>query len=455
VAIRLKPRHAQTSAWRVVGTNAVAKVLVMAASGVLAFITTRLIIQHFGIAAYAQYGLLASLTSLVPFADLGMSAVIINTIAGSTAPQTDPLIQRTMISAFRTLLGSALALIFIGLLTTLLGWWPAVLGHGLEPGASTSVLVCVMVFALTLPLGVGQRILTGLGKNHVQIVTQGLAAPFILLTVVIVVISGSKVGNFLAVASYVSGTVVAGVALLVAAKYIKPQVRSAIAAVPKVRTVPGVKTLNVAWPMLVQMIALPIAMQTDRLLLSHLGTTRELAQYNLASQLFGLIIQTMSAAGFALWPIFAKARSVAEIKSPKTLTVGFLIGGFGLAGALALALPWITPIITGGEISVSPWLAIGFVIFVTAQAVKYPVGMYMTDSRGIRFQLLPILIMVPINLGISWLLIAPLGAAGPIVGSAISVTVCQVVPNLLYVRRDLASRRAERTAGLPAVPTTG
>ena len=53
MAIRLKPRHAQTSAWRVVGTNAVAKVLVMAASGVLAFITTRLIIQHFGIAKFA------------------------------------------------------------------------------------------------------------------------------------------------------------------------------------------------------------------------------------------------------------------------------------------------------------------------------------------------------------------------------------------------------------------
>ena len=40
--------------------------------------------------------------------------------------------------------------------------------------------------------------------------------------------------------------------------------------------------VHVAQP-LVQMLALPIAMQTDRLLLSHLGTNDELASYNLAA----------------------------------------------------------------------------------------------------------------------------------------------------------------------------
>ena len=54
---------------------------------------------------------------------------------------------------------------------------------------------------------------------------------------------------------------------------------------------------------------------------------------------------------------------------------------------------------------------------------------------------------MPLNLGLSWLLVAPLGAAGPIFGSAVAVTVCQVVPNLWYVRRDLRRRRAEAAAG--------
>lgn len=442
MAARLEAAPERGGSWKIVGTNAIAKTVVMGLSGALAFVTTRLIIQHFGIDAYAQYGLLASLTSLVPFADLGMSAVVINTVAGSDEPGRDPIVKRTIVSAFRILVCSALVLVCIGVLVTVVGWWPTVLGKGLEPSATGAVLACVVVFALTLPLGVGQRILTGLGKNHIQIITQGLAAPFILLVVVALVLSGPSSGNYLAVASYAAGTVVAGTALFVAARYLRPQVREAIRAVPKVRSQRGVKTLNVAWPMLVQMIALPIAMQTDRLLLSHLGTTGELAQYNLASQLFGLIIQTMSAAGFALWPIFTKARSASQIKSPNTLTAGFLLGGFGLSALLAVLLPWVVPFISSGRITITPWLTIGFVAFVTAQAVKYPVGMYMTDVAGLRYQLIPIVIMVPLNLGLSWGLVAPLGAAGPIVGSAIAVTLCQVIPNLIYVRRDLRHRRA-------------
>jgi Na+-driven multidrug efflux pump len=67
--------------------------------------------------------------------------------------------------------------------------------------------------------------------------------------------------------------------------------------------------------------------------------------------------------------------------------------------------------------------------------------MYMTDAKGLQFQVLPILVMVPLNLGLSWVLIPVLGAAGPIVGSAVAVAICQVVPNLWYVQRDLAKRR--------------
>jgi hypothetical protein len=67
--------------------------------------------------------------------------------------------------------------------------------------------------------------------------------------------------------------------------------------------------------------------------------------------------------------------------------------------------------------------------------------MYMTDARGLKFQIIPILIMVPLNLGLSWWLIGLVGAGGPIIGSAVSVLLCQLIPNFVYVRRDLAARR--------------
>jgi O-antigen/teichoic acid export membrane protein len=437
------------AAWRVVGTNAVVKILVMAVSGAIAFVTTRLIIENFGVNAYAQYGLLASMAALVPFADLGMSAGIMNAVAGSASPAKDPVVRATLTSALRILCVSASVLILIAVALGITGLWPAVLGQGLLEGGGTAAVVCVVVFAITLPLGVGQRVLTGLGRNQVQIATQALAAPFVLIAVLASVLLGAGSGNYLAVLTYLAGTVVALTALVLAARYIRPQVGAAIRAVPRVKSVPGVKIMNVAWPMLAQMLALPIAMQTDRLLLSHLGTGAELAQYNLGSQLFGLILQTIGAAGIALWPVFARSRSDSHIRSPFPLAFGFFGVGLALAVVLAALLPWITPIVSDGEISLDPWLIGGFIAFVGVQAAKYPLGMYMTDIRGLRFQVIPIVVMVPINLGISWYLVGVLGAAGPIIGSAIAVGLCQVFPNVWYVVRDL-TRRTRESAGRAA-----
>jgi hypothetical protein len=131
------------------------------------------------------------------------------------------------------------------------------------------------------------------------------------------------------------------------------------------------------------------------------------------------------------------------------LAFGFFGVGLALAVVLAALLPWITPIVSDGEISLDPWLIGGFIAFVGVQAAKYPLGMYMTDIRGLRFQVIPIVVMVPINLGISWYLVGVLGAAGPIIGSAIAVGLCQVFPNVWYVVRDL-TRRTRESAGRAA-----
>jgi hypothetical protein len=47
-------------------------------------------------------------------------------------------------------------------------------------------------------------------------------------------------------------------------------------------------------------------------------------------------------------------------------------------------------------------------------------------------------------------LIAPLGAAGPVFGSVMAVTFCQVLPNLWYVRRDMARRSAAAASAAAA-----
>ena len=63
------------ASWSSVGTTAVAKVLVMGVSGLFGLVNTSLIIRHFGADAFAQYGLLATFPTLMPFTDLGIGKI--------------------------------------------------------------------------------------------------------------------------------------------------------------------------------------------------------------------------------------------------------------------------------------------------------------------------------------------------------------------------------------------
>ncbi|GAA1389875.1 lipopolysaccharide biosynthesis protein [Luteococcus peritonei] len=432
----------QRSIWVTIGSTAGLKVIVMGIGGVLGMINTKLILAHFGKPAYAQYGLLASLPSLLPFASLGMAAVVINAVSQAEDPREDREMARTLTTALRYLVVSAGVIILVGLLPTLLGAWPAILGKGLLPGGGVTTFWCLVIFAVTLPMTIFPRMVIALGRPQAQVLSGLVVAPFMLASIVLLAWTGWPAGNAIAVLTYVANALAAAICLLLAWRSLGPNFRRMVRDVPRTRAVPNADIMGLAWPQLAQMMALPIAMQTDRLLLSHLADDDALAQYNMSSQFFQMLVQTITAAGVALWPMYAKARAEGRVVTPWRTT--WIFSGIGLASGLALAgvIPWISHWLSDGKIVLSWWLIGGFAFFVVTQAANYPLGMYMTDEKGLKFQVLPIVIMVPVNLAISFWLTTRIGAGGPIIGSSIAVVLCQVLPNLFYVRRDIAERRA-------------
>ncbi len=121
--------------WRVVGVTAVVKFVVMGLSGVLGILTSRMIISHYGVDSYAQYGLLSSLPSLLPFADLGVAAAIVNVVASSPHVSRDLEVRQTITSALRILAGSSATIVLVSIVLYLVGAWPAILGDGLTASA--------------------------------------------------------------------------------------------------------------------------------------------------------------------------------------------------------------------------------------------------------------------------------------------------------------------------------
>lgn len=441
--------------WRIMGSTALAKLLIMGMGGLLAIITGRLIISNFGVDAYAQYGLLATLPALIPFADLGVGAVVINAISAAKDPVADENVTASVVSALRILVVSGLCIAAAGVLFFLTGSWPLVLGGavlGIE-GEITATL-CAVVFGLALPLGIAQRLLIGLKRTTSQTMSQAVVAPFMLGMVALCVILMLPAGPYLALFSYLASVLVSLICLAMVARSLPGMVPVYFRRIFMVRRYPGVPTMGLAWPMLLQMIALPLAMQTDRILLSHLRGTDDVAEYNLAAQLFGMAIQVINAGGMVLWPHFSKARSDGVIHSPFRITVVFLGFGLVISAALAVLAPWLAQFMSSGKITLSFGLLLAFVLLTTLQAAKYPMGMYMTDFNGLRFQVLPIFCMVPLSLGLSIYLIGIWGPAGTVIGSCIAVFACQMVPNFFYVRRDLRRRAQQATAPVAAPPAS-
>ncbi len=433
--------------WQVVGRTAVAKIVVMGVAGVFGLLNTRLIISHFGADAYAQYGLLATFPNLVPFADLGIGAVVINAVSESCDPAADRRLRQVITTAARVLLASALVIASIGVVIGLLGLWPTLLGAKLMPGGGLTATACLVVYGAVLPLTIGQRVVVGTGRAATHVLSQGVVSPAFSCLLLVVIVLRLDAGSGLSVLSYLANSLVAIICVVVAWRSTRPLLREAIRDVPRLREVPGTRIIGTAGPQLVQTLAVPLAFQTDRLLLSHLGGGEDLAQYNLAASLFHLLTQTLFAAATAMWPQFAKARSQGKVVSPLKPALIFAAGGLVAALAMALLAPWMAEVLSDGLITLPAVLIWTWVLNVVAEAAKQPVAMYMTSPAGLQFQMWPVLVLIPANLWLSYVLIRPLGAAGPLLGSALTILFVQVLPYSLWVRRDLRRRAVPPASG--------
>jgi len=432
------------STWRGIGISAGARFLVMPLTAVLGIVATRLILDNYGQAAYVQYGLVVGLASLLPFADLGLSAVVMNSVAESPDVHDDARLQRIFLTALRLLLVSGAVIILVAAVLTRLGVWPQLLGQGLMPSSGPVAGACLALVGLALPLGIGQRILTGLGKNHLTIIVSGAQSPLVLLTIWVLVMLGLPAGRVLALFPYLALLVLAGVLTVWAARLVRPTfARAARRIFSRDR---GDKVGHVAWPMLVLMVATPLAMQTDRIVLSHVSTLTDLAEYSLAAQMFVPIWGLTNAAGMALWPVFARDRARGAETSPTSFALVFAGIACTAALGISIASPLLARLASGGDITISWQVLLAFSALQVFQAAKYPFGVYLTDGPGLRFQVWMVLAMLPVNLGLSVVLAHALGAVGPVIGSAIGVLVFQLLANWWYARRVVRHRHEEHGA---------
>ncbi|MFK0402228.1 hypothetical protein ACIQTT_07870 [Microbacterium sp. NPDC090225] len=415
-----------------------ARALTMVVSLVCGVITTRMILGETDIQHYALYSLLITIPSLLTFTDLGSGAVLVNAVATSDDIRTDRRLRLQVTSVGRILLMFATGLMLINTVLLVTGGWRALFGDaGAIPGAALAAFLCITLFSLSITLGVWFRILLGQRRNHLVILVQGLISPVTLGGVWLMLhLGGRDFDSYLAIASYGASLLSAVIGFLLVTRSTRPLIPDALRMLFRWRSISGVRVMDVGWPMLAQMITYPIAVGSQRYVLAQFGTPTDVAEYGVTGQVFFALNGLVMAAGVALWPQFARLRHRGELKRGPYLLSLLFAGAVAAATAFVwLIAPWLFEFITQGELDVrtSTILAFGTMIMLTAAV--YPLGMFIMDKPGIRFQVIPTLAMAAVSIVLSVVLTPVLGIVGPLLGVSFALIVCQVIPYAIYIHR--------------------
>ena len=188
---------------------------------------------------------------------------------------------------------------------------------------------------------------------------------------------------------------------------------------------------------------LPLAYQSDRLILSHVSSVTQLAVYSAGAALFAPALSLVSAGGQSLWPIFVRT-GLASLggnlrRQFFTALTGLVAFGVVLGVALVLVGPSIGTWMLRSGAAVPVGLMASFAAVLIVLSAHYPGGMLLTDSAGLRFQAKASVAMLMMNVALSLVLARRLGAAGPVLGSAISVALCMWLPTLRSALHRLAA----------------
>jgi O-antigen/teichoic acid export membrane protein len=430
----------QGTVFRVVGTPLVALV---------GLLNTALIVRQTGDAVFGLVSLVTTITLLLPFADLGIGAVVISACAQRGHIIDDPVAVATVQRGLRRLNLVAAVLIAISLLIMATDSWGFLLGSTAGPADRIAITVAACLIALGVPAGIGVRILIGIDKNPLAVLLSMTNAVFTLLITFGLKTLGAA-GIWYAV-SGAGGALIGNCIATVLALKLSGLGRLAFARPGAEHA--GRKLLQGSLWMFVVSIGLPMGLQSQRLVLSHVSTPSELSRYALIAQVYGVIWMVFSTAGVALWPVFVKRRgdmgATRQLWLRAVLAFGVLSVLAGL-GIVALG-PWATSVLSGGRLVATRDLAIAIALLLVIQCVHLPGGVMLTMPREMRWQSHCLLTMGVLAVGLAVWWGARWGGTGVVAAAVVASAAAQVVPDFVWIPRLLRRRPAELAIadGLP------
>ncbi|WP_254788247.1 hypothetical protein [Arthrobacter sp. ok909] len=292
----------------------------------------------------------------------------------------------------------------------------------------------LLPFALSIPFGIGQRILIGEGRNHL-VNYIGILGPLIATATTYLLLRMNADPLVLGMATPTGILFVSIICFFTALRTSQWRLRDILV---NRRTRQKPRLWDSAIPMLVISITVPLGMQSDRLVLAHFSEAAELSEYSVAAQMYVPCFSIVSMAAIALWPIFSRSGSASSALWSKAIkSLG--VGGFVLAAVFVGLVGPVSNLITEGKLRVDLDLAIAFGSLLIVMACHQASAVLLTSPLHLAFQAACSTAMLVLNIALSIYLAPILGAGGVVWASVIAVLIAQFVPCVIKARRFMAT----------------
>lgn len=433
---KLTPRERRAllygPAYRILGTPIVA---------VLGLVNTAIIVRQTGAEVFGLVSVVATITLLFPFADLGIGATVLSASAQLTGPNRDPDAANVVRRAYHVLFAVAGAVVVIALCVMALDGWTTLVGFSSGPQDRWAITVCACVFALTIPAGLGMRILVGIDRLPLAILLLMSCSAFSLAVTLALYWLGA--GGIWYAASALTGLLIGQIVGTVIALRLSALGWSAFSRV--VRPPGGARLLAGSMWLFVVGIGSPVGLQTGRVMLAHLSTPLELSQYALMAQIYGVCWSALSTAGYAYWPVFVKRRAATDATVRMWWQLNAAFTGLAVIALIAFVplAPWASRILSGGRIEVSAALALAFGALLVGQSAHLPSNVLLTRPNEARWQGLWALVMAAASIGAGAAVAPGFGAVGVVYAAVLAILVAQVLPDMLWVPRLVRRRQRD------------
>ncbi|MCW2854430.1 MAG: polysaccharide biosynthesis protein [Marmoricola sp.] len=420
---------------RALAYSVLARVFAFLPQGIAGLVVSHLILKHYGEDAFSSYALIVSVLVLIPLNNLGAGASVTQVISARGVDDEQSLATTT--TAIRVLSLSGVVLAAFALVLGLFDLWPRLLGNA--SGSNEFVAIAVILYAVSFVPALGQSVLLATGRNHLAIAVGALGSILSAVFVWLLYLLHLDARALVAIPS-LAILCINVATMMVSSRLDRFPWATAVRRAPFRRRYPGASVRSLAIPVFITSLAMPAAFLADRIVLSHVSTSYQLARYALVLQIFAPVTGLIIAASQPLWPMVTKAR-VAAGSGPKLALIftAFIVGTLIASGVLVVLSDPLARTISAGKIDLGYLLPLLGAAVTLLQAIVFPLSMTMIDPAGARLVAFTSVLAIPANLGLSIIWARDWGAPGPLVSALVVSIFLQVLPWTIFSRRRARS----------------